>query len=168
MRPWGRVVTVSSQAHSKVRNLDLDDLNYGGRRYCPYGAYCQSKLSNILFSKALQDKISSESISNILSLSVHPGRVLTHLWNTKQPIGDLLLQAVSEHISTKSPEQGASSIVYSCLADSSHFQLGDFIVDCNSCTPSNIAVNEQLRNSLWEATEKMIEESGFYLTNKIV
>jgi NAD(P)-dependent dehydrogenase (short-subunit alcohol dehydrogenase family) len=168
MRPWGRIVTVSSLAHGKVRNLEVDDLNYSGRRYCPYGAYCQSKLSNILFSKALQDRISSESMCSILSLSVHPGRVLTNLWKAQQPGGDLLLHAVSEYISSKSPEQGASSIVYCCLADASHFKQGDFIVDCNSNTPSEIAMNKQIRNRLWDATEKMIQDSGFHLPTALV
>lgn len=161
-------MTVSSQAHSKVRNLELDDLNYSVRRYCSYGAYCQSKLSNILFSKALQDRISSKSTSSILSLSVHPGRVLTNLWKSQQPGSNLLLHAVSEYISTKSPEQGASSIVYCCLADSIHFQQGDFIVDCNSNTPSDIALNKQIRKRLWDETEKMIEESGFHMPPAIV
>mmetsp|Transcript_23854 Transcript_23854/g.34199 ORF Transcript_23854/g.34199 Transcript_23854/m.34199 type:complete len:379 (-) Transcript_23854:61-1197(-) len=160
MRPWGRVVTVSSQAHNQVRKLVLDDLNYTDRRYCPYGAYCQSKLGNILFSKGLQDKLNAAS-SDILSLSIHPGRVLTNMWRQS---GDTLVGAVSDYVSTKTPEQGSSSIVFGCLADASHFGSGDFLVDCHSTIPSALAVDKQLRNDLWEATESMIQESGFRLS----
>src|SRR6516225_1886337 len=42
-----RVVTVSSQAHYRAR-LDLDDLNWNGRRYKALRAYSDSKLANLL------------------------------------------------------------------------------------------------------------------------
>jgi len=166
MRPWGRVVTVSSQAHNKARNLFLDDLNFSQRRYCPYGAYCQSKLANILFAEALQEKIKASS-SDIMSLSLHPGTVLTNMWRQS---GDMVLGAVADYITSKTPDQGASTSVYCCLADANHFKGGDYVVDCKPSLPSVIAIDEgaHLRHGLWETTEKMIHDAGFHLAEELL
>jgi len=148
--PWGRVVTVTAQAHNKVS----------------YAAYCQSKLSNILFSKALQDKLNAASSSNnnIISLSIHPGLVLTNMW---RQCGDLVVGSISDFISCKTPEQGASTNVFCCLAKEGFVTPGEYFVDCKSSIASSIASDKIHRNKLWEVTELMIREAGFSLPEKI-
>jgi NAD(P)-dependent dehydrogenase (short-subunit alcohol dehydrogenase family) len=160
--PWGRVVTVTAQAHNKVQNFALDDLNYNARRYSSYAAYCQSKLSNILFSKALQDKLNAASSSNnnIISLSIHPGLVLTNMW---RQCGDLVVGSISDFISCKTPEQGASTNVFCCLAKEGFVTPGEYFVDCKSSIASSIASDKIHRNKLWEVTELMIREAGFWI-----
>ena len=79
----GRIVTVASSAHSAVRKFCVDDLNFtqGASRYSPWTGYTNSKLANILFAKALQDKVVEHGRDDILSLSLHPGIVKsTNLW----------------------------------------------------------------------------------------
>merc|ERR1719410_1571031 len=73
MRSNGRVVTVASEAH-RGGEIDFEDLNFdeGKRTYSPWAAYSQSKLANILFAKALNDRL-NRSERNILSVSLHPG-----------------------------------------------------------------------------------------------
>jgi hypothetical protein len=143
----------------------LDDLNYNKRRYSSYGAYCQSKLGNILFSKELQDKLNVLPSSNsIMSLSVHPGLVLTNMW---RQCGDLVVSSVSDFITYKTPEQASSNNIFCCLAKESHFKPGDYIVDCKSFVPSSIASDKNIRSNLWEVTENMIQKAGFHLPENI-
>ncbi len=159
------MVTVTAQAHNKVQNFAFDDLNYNTRRYSSYAAYCQSKLGNILFSKALQDKLSASSSSkNIISLSVHPGLVITNMW---RQCGDMVIGSISDFISCKTPEQGASTNVLCCVAKEGFVTPGEYFVDCKSSTASSIASDELHRNKLWEVTELMIREAGFSLPDKI-
>lgn len=56
--PDGRVVTVSSSAHLFAPKVDWDDLNAEAPgAYGPWTSYGLSKLSNILFTTALQKRV---------------------------------------------------------------------------------------------------------------
>jgi protochlorophyllide reductase len=74
-----RVVTVSSLSHHFGR-LDFDDLQRS-RHYSPLGAYCQSKLANLLFAFELQARLAAIDAPTI-SLAAHPGGANTNLGRT--------------------------------------------------------------------------------------
>ena len=65
-----RVVTVSSLAHRNGK-MDFNDLQ-GEKKYVPWTAYNQSKLSNLLFALEL-DRRARAAGSSLLSIPVHPG-----------------------------------------------------------------------------------------------
>ena len=68
-----RVVNVSSYGHLFGR-LDFDDLQYERRRYSGLGAYCASKLANVLFTYELARRLEPSGVTaNCLS----PGAVAT-------------------------------------------------------------------------------------------
>lgn len=73
----GRVVTVTSQLHTRAR-LDLDDLNWQRRPYDKMRAYADSKLANLLFTLGLQRRL-SESGSGVRAIAAHPGVARTNL-----------------------------------------------------------------------------------------
>ena len=60
-----RVINVSSRAHTSGK-IDFDDINYTQRSYSKFGAYCQSKLANILFTKELHKKVVDRRITTLL------------------------------------------------------------------------------------------------------
>jgi len=152
----GRVVTVASTAH-QGGDIDKNDLNYSeGRKYTPWGAYSQSKLANILFAKALQDKLSN---TDILSLSLHPGVIKTPLWRNTPKV----LQFASGLFADKTSEQGAATNVYASLMDAEAFDGGEYLSDCKIATPTKKAEDVELRDWLWTQTEKMIADKGFVL-----
>lgn len=75
----GRIVTLSSTAHT-MGNVDTTDLHYTkGRSYSPWGSYGQSKMANILFAKGLSDRL-KQSAPEFTAVSVHPGVIRTNLW----------------------------------------------------------------------------------------
>jgi NAD(P)-dependent dehydrogenase (short-subunit alcohol dehydrogenase family) len=165
----GRVVTVASSAHSAVRKFCVDDLNFtqGARRYSPWSGYTSSKLANILFAKALQDKVVEHGRNDILSLSLHPGIVkTTNLWRQSDY---LLVQSVRDTLLGKSVEQGAATEVFCCIANAKYFFGGDYVVDCHVSTPHFFGVDEDkvLRRKLWVNTEELITKAGFELPEKL-
>ena len=76
IRPEGRIVTVSSQAH-RMGRMDFDDL-MGERKYGAWRAYGQSKLANLLFVRSLAERLERAG-STIASIAAHPGFASTHL-----------------------------------------------------------------------------------------
>ena len=76
IRPEGRIVTVSSQAH-RMGRIDFDDL-MGERKYGAWRAYGQSKLANLLFMRGLAERLERAG-STIASVAAHPGFASTHL-----------------------------------------------------------------------------------------
>ena len=71
-----RVVTVSSGAH-RIGKINFDDLQ-GEQRYRKWGAYGQSKLSNLLFAYELQRRADAAGL-NLRSVAAHPGYASTNL-----------------------------------------------------------------------------------------
>ena len=76
IRPDGRIVTVSSQAH-RMGRMDFDDL-MGERKYGAWRAYGQSKLANLLFMRGLAERLERAG-STVASVAAHPGYASTHL-----------------------------------------------------------------------------------------
>ncbi len=75
--PGGRVVTVSSLAHS-FGSLDFDDLNWQKRRYSKWQAYGDSKLANLYFMQELQRRFEGKQLP-LLAAAAHPGCAATDL-----------------------------------------------------------------------------------------
>jgi NAD(P)-dependent dehydrogenase (short-subunit alcohol dehydrogenase family) len=77
--PAARVVSVASLAHLFGR-VNFDDL-MGERRYSSWGAYGQSKLSNLLFVFELERRLRAAGKKTI-ALNAHPGYSATNLQTT--------------------------------------------------------------------------------------
>ena len=76
-----RIVTLSSVAHESFGELDINNLHYAeGRKYSSWGAYGQSKLANLLFTKGLHARLMSQPDNQVSALAVHPGVIRTELW----------------------------------------------------------------------------------------
>lgn len=69
-----RIVTVSSRAHIRGK-LDLDNFNKK-ENYSWYGAYSNSKLMNIMFTRELAKRLKGTGVT---TYSLHPGVIMTEL-----------------------------------------------------------------------------------------
>jgi NAD(P)-dependent dehydrogenase (short-subunit alcohol dehydrogenase family) len=74
--PQSRVVNVSSLSH-RFGRMDYDAV-HDGARYSPLGAYCRSKLANLLFTYELEARLTSAHASTI-TVAAHPGGSNTNL-----------------------------------------------------------------------------------------
>lgn len=75
--PGSRIINVSSLGHRPGR-LDLDDPMYEHRRYSRWGAYFQSKLANLLFTRELDRRLSDTHHSTLV-VAAHPGTARTEI-----------------------------------------------------------------------------------------
>jgi hypothetical protein len=74
--PGARVVTISSTMHRPGR-IRFDDLQ-SERSYSKWGAYCQSKLANLLFAYELDRRLRAAG-APLASVAAHPGYAATNL-----------------------------------------------------------------------------------------
>ena len=126
IRPDGRIVTVSSQAH-RMGRMDFDDL-MGERKYGAWRAYGQSKLANLLFMRGLAVRLGRAG-STVASVAAHPGYASTHLqavgpemrgqgWMTK------VMGAVNT-VMAQSAAMGALPTLYAATAPA--IRSGDYV-----------------------------------------
>ena len=142
-----RIINVASQMHAngQIRFADLD----GTMRYSALAAYRQSKLANILFTKALAQQVTGHGIT---VNALHPGAVATGMGRDMSPLmrwANRLLQSFF-----LSPEKGAKTSVY--LASSSSPEVananGLYFDQCRAVEPSPMCNDRTLQEKLWEVS----------------
>jgi NAD(P)-dependent dehydrogenase (short-subunit alcohol dehydrogenase family) len=156
----GRVVTVSSDAHTSGR-IDFDDLNWERRRYRPWRAYAQSKLANLLFTAELQRRL-TEAGSPVLAMAAHPGYAATNLQSHS---GSSLLRFAMEQVGNRVLAQdaagGALPTLYVSVADlpgntfagpSGFFGLRGAPAPC---ARSQAASDPETARRLWDVSERL-------------
>ncbi len=154
MDPNGRIVNVASTAHEFAK----DDRDWDSKQsYSAWGTYGKSKLANILFAKGLQDRLNKSEQNGITSVSLHPGVIKTNLWRNTPS----LLQFATNLFADKTVDQGAATNVYCSLVD--EVEGGAYYKDCAVAMPSTVAQGTDIRQDLWEWTEKVIENKGYEL-----
>lgn len=159
-----RVVNLASVAHEQFgADFDVSDLHFRrGRRYSNWGAYGQSKLANVLFTRALHRRCLASPDAQISALAVHPGVIPTNLWRHTQGVLKWVVTKVVARFAyasneAKSIPQGAATTVYACLApELEGYRGGAYLADCKVCAPSDKAMDVKLAEKLWEVTERDI------------
>jgi NAD(P)-dependent dehydrogenase (short-subunit alcohol dehydrogenase family) len=137
--PAGRVITVSSIAHQSGR-LDLKDLTFA-HGYDGYEAYAASKLANILFTRALAERLTGTTVT---ANALHPGVIGTKLLRAGFDIGGAPV------------EQGARTSVYLAVSDKVAGLSGRYFVDSREVAPSRTARDESLAEALWVESERLL------------
>jgi NAD(P)-dependent dehydrogenase (short-subunit alcohol dehydrogenase family) len=158
--PAPRVVTVSSGMH-RAGKMNFDDLN-GERKYSRWGAYSQSKLSNLMFCFELQRRATAAG-SALRSLAAHPGYAATNL----QAAGtdrfyERWFMAIGNRLFAQSADMGALPTLYAATVpdlpggtfvgpDGRNEQRGYPKV----VTAAGKAYDEQAWRRLWEVSEEL-------------
>ncbi len=106
--PGARVVTVSSMGH-RMGKIDFENLN-AEKSYKSTGAYGQSKLANLLFTRELQWRADDAGVG-IRATAAHPGWTGTNL-QRHAPMLNFLNRFVSQK-----PPMGALPTLYAVISD---------------------------------------------------
>ena len=109
-----RVITISSNAHVRGR-LVLDDLQWQHRPYDAGQAYCDSKLSNMLFTFELQRRLAAAGGTR-RAIAVHPGMVRTNLFGHATGVQATLINVLGR-VLMQDPEHGARSALFAAMGD---------------------------------------------------
>jgi NAD(P)-dependent dehydrogenase (short-subunit alcohol dehydrogenase family) len=132
---------VHTYGHIDLSNLQLEG-NYGSFR-----AYANSKLANILFTRALARRVAGTGVTvNCL----HPGAVATALFRRLPRILEKLIKVL-----TLSPERGARTSVYLASSGEVARVTGKYFVRCREAPISKEAGDDKLGEALWQISEEL-------------
>jgi len=151
--PDSRVTTQSSIAHTMLKKIDLQDLNWE-KTYSRTKAYSQSKLANLLFTYELDRQLKKHGL-NVIADAAHPGVTNTNLFKTSG------FGAVTKWI-TQRVELGALPILRA--ATEPNLKGSEYVGPKGfggvrgypvhvSSTPTSH--NEVLAKALWAASERL-------------
>ena len=161
-----RVVTVSSIAH-EFGSIDKTDLLLEkAGSYAPWGAYGNSKLANILFSRELNRRlIQSGNPSQITSVSLHPGVCRTELYRfivDQESIPRFLYPVLGVvgaplFYFTKDVYMGAQTQIFlSATSNLSPKNGGEYYDNSKIANTNSQAKDPELARWLWEESEKLV------------
>lgn len=151
----GRVVVVSSDTHRRVE-LDLDAFtDVSG--YDGLDAYSRSKLANVLFVRALADRLDGPTAN-----ALHPGFIPhTGIWRNapwfvRLAVGVLarLPRSVAPGF-VRTPATGAETVVYLAAAPDVAGVSGEYFSDREPVEPSATARDDALAEALWTESERL-------------
>jgi NAD(P)-dependent dehydrogenase (short-subunit alcohol dehydrogenase family) len=146
-----RIVNVASAAANRA-SIDPGDLMFA-RRYKMLGAYGQSKLANILFTKELARRVPPKPIS---ANCLHPGVVATGIGN-KGGIGGLVWSAIKPFMI--GPEQGAVNSLFVATSPDIEGISGAFFVKQRQARPNPIAEDPAVAAALWAESDRLVAEA---------
>jgi retinol dehydrogenase-12 len=142
-----RVVTTASDAHKSGR-LDLDDLQ-SEKSYSAMRVYGTSKLCNILFTREL-----AKRAPQLHADCFHPGVVRTGFGKNDNGIWKVLTTLGGPFF--RSPQRGASSLVWLSLSEEAGSLTGEYVQDEKVLSPSGQAQNDTLAEGLWERSAQLV------------
>ncbi len=146
-----RIVSVASDAHRGARSLNFDDLQ-ARKRYSGWGAYCQSKLANVLFTRELARRLEG---SGVTANCLHPGFVRTAFFGWGGMPG--LVTGAFARIAAITPEAGARTSVYLASAAEVSGLSGRYFNKCRAVEPSPAACDDEAARRLWDVSEKLTD-----------
>lgn len=124
--------------------------------YIPFGAYGVSKTANVLFSRALNARLSDQGV---LSVALHPGECMTELQRTTDQTwlaGAMEARAKRGLSGFKSVEAGSSTPLVAAV-DPGLTVEDKFLDDCQVTERvPPYAVNNELAEKLWSVSEDLV------------
>jgi len=164
-----RIVILSSAAHG-IADVDLDDPGFERSDYDAWVAYGRSKSANALHALAL-----SQRLDGVLSLSVHPGGIMTNLGrHLNDDLMNQMLDRAKERAEAsdesggmqfKSIPQGAATQVWAATSPDLVGHDGAYLADCGlGVEGGNIGrdgfapyiADAATAGRLWELSEQLL------------
>lgn len=148
-----RIVVVASEAHRGTA-LHLDDLMFRHRRWTGWGAYCESKLANIMFTYALARRLRGTGIT---ANCLHPGFVRSQFGSGTGFAGVMLRMAM--RVAAISVERGAATSVFLAADRSVAARSGEYFDNCAARRSSDASYDAEAQEALWAITERLAGEA---------
>lgn len=152
----GRVVMLSSNAHTDVPAGGIEFDNLSGELRYDRRTYGQSKLANLLFAKELARRFAG---TRRTANAVHPGVVQTnlgrHMAGWLQRVVAVGFWLVGP-LFIKTAAQGAATQCYVAVHPGAATSNGEYFADSNAAVPGALALDAGLATRLWEETERIV------------
>ena len=149
-----RIINVSSAAHAFVKEMQWEDINYKSNFGQGLRCYGQSKLANLLFTRYLAIKLSTENIS---VNAMHPGGVNTSLGSQNKAWYSKPLRLILKPF-FRSPLEGAESIIYLATKQDDGV-TGEYFFNSKIHKSSAYSKNLEEAHKLWGLSEKLVAQT---------
>lgn len=147
-----RIINVASRAHVGAK-LDLTDLQ-SERSFRAWRTYNNSKLENILFTRALSRRLDS---SRVVTHSLHPGLVASQFAVSNNGLWGRFMRTLM-NLRAITPERGSDTIVHLATSADAAARTGLYWDKCHVITPSVAAQSDDDAERLWQAS---LQLTGF-------
>jgi NAD(P)-dependent dehydrogenase (short-subunit alcohol dehydrogenase family) len=145
-----RIVVVASTAHRQAKGIDFATLRQRTASITGLPEYAVAKLSNVLFASELARRIEGSGVTNY---SLHPGVVGSDVWRgLPWPLPSLVKPFMLSN------EEGAATTLYCATSPECESQTGLYYDKCQVVSPSRVARDAGLAQTLWEKSEAWIRE----------
>lgn len=142
----GRIVVVSSGAH-KVGRIRWDDLQLE-KSYSTFGAYGQSKLANILFTRELARRLAGTGAT---ANCLNPGAVGTNIGVDRETGFGRTAMALAK-LFFLTPEEGADTAIYLATSPEVSLVSGEYFYRRKIAKTSVRALDDADAARLWETS----------------
>lgn len=142
-----RVVVLSSALHYRGKMV-WDDLQYERRKYNGVAAYSQSKLANVLFTRALARRLAG---SGVTVNAVHPGVVATEL---SREYPQWLMKIANLFLLT--PRKGAACSLHVATSPEAAGVSGEYFEKSRTKPAAAAARDEAAQERLWKLSEELL------------
>ncbi|KAJ9666686.1 hypothetical protein H2201_003090 [Coniosporium apollinis] len=154
-----RIVNVSSAGHAMAPAGGIVWDQAGLEEFSTWRRYGMSKLANILFAREL-----ARRYPNITSTAVHPGVILTDLYEPNKKSNVLIRLGVGllGSFVMGTVQEGAKNQLWAATARREEVRSGAYYVPVGKLSAgSRYAGNEKLAEQLWRWSEAEVERHGF-------
>jgi len=142
-----RILNTASDASEMIPGIDLDDLQRL-ERFSPGLAYCTGKLANVLFARALAQRLDSAGIA---AHAVHPGAVDSNFFASAPPD----TQARSRDLDKASEAEGADTLVWLATAADGAQTNGGYWFRRTLRPPNPVALDQAVLDRFWDESERL-------------
>jgi len=152
-----RVVNLSSLIHAWAKEgIQWDDLKWEKTSFSSWGAYAQSKLANVFFTRELAKRMANTGVT---VYAVHPGSVASELGRVYEAkIPGFVKKYLTDFIKIflKTPLGGAQTSIYCAVDQSLDAETGKYYADCAKTNPASFAMDDKEAKKLWEVSKKIV------------
>jgi len=152
--PGARIVSTSSGAHF-VGRIRIPDVALPPKKRAAFGAYGNSKLANVLFTRELARRLEG---SGVTANCFHPGFIRSGLAMNNGRAVQVLTRALGA-LFGKAPEHGADSLVWLATADEAARFNGEYFVARKPVRASAAGRDDALAQKLWTFSEELLRRS---------
>jgi NAD(P)-dependent dehydrogenase (short-subunit alcohol dehydrogenase family) len=143
-----RIINTSSLAHEHAPGLKWDDLQMLDN-FVPMAAYCNVKLANVLFTRALAERLADDGI---VSHAMHPGAVDTNFINR----ADENTQKYMRGRPLLTAEEAADTLIWLATAAEPGTNTGGYFHQRKRIPTSAAANDDAAMHRLWAESEKLV------------
>lgn len=147
LKDGARIVQVTSAAHFNADGIDFDLVKGKTRSLFGWKEYAVSKLANMLFVREL-----AKRKPHLRSYGVHPGMTDTNIFPK------IVKPFLRGRLFT--PEQGAETVIWCATAEEVSAESGLYYRRKESRPPSDVALDDDLAEELWERSEGWCRTAG--------